>query len=156
MGCRDATRASSWLADRPSATTLSWRQSRPRTQNLIIVIDHLARCTPALQADWAVPLLELAGHDRVHVKLSAIDALSDQPFPFSDMWRLVKQLARRVWRGPVAVGQRLAALRRIWPYGTPMVAIKMALDAASDEEVDAIMALTASRLFGFGTRTGAT
>ncbi len=116
--------------------------------DLTIVIDHLARCTPALYADWAGPLLELAGHDRVHVKLSAIDALSGKPFPFSDMWPLMKQLHSEYGADRLLWGSDWPHCEESGRYGTPMLAIKMALEAASDGEVDAIMALTATRLFG--------
>jgi len=121
--------------------------------DLVIVIDHLARCRPSLQADWAGPLLELATNDHIYVKLSALDALSEQAFPFSDMWPLVTRVYNEYGANRLLWGSDWPHSRDHGSYGAAATAMRMALEDIAVSEMDAIMSFTAARLFGFGNET---
>ena len=69
------------------------------------------------------------------------------------MWPLMKQLHSEYGADRLLWGSDWPHCEESGRYGTPMLAIKMALEAASDGEVDAIMALTATRLFGLDVRS---
>ena len=55
-----------------------------------IVIDHMGHPTPSNAAGDFGPLLALAGHSQVYLKLSGFHHISRQRFPFADCWPLVR------------------------------------------------------------------
>jgi L-fuconolactonase len=117
--------------------------------SLVVVLDHLARCSPALQARWMPALLLLAVHPQVHVKLSAFGALSEQKFPFADMWPLTARLYDEYGPDRLLWGSDWPHGKAYGPYDTTAAALRIVLEAVPPRDVEAIMGRTAARLFQF-------
>lgn len=114
---------------------------------LLVVIDHLARCSPSLQAQWMSTLVSLAGHSHVHVKLSALGALSGEGFPFADMWQIIGRLYDEYGAHRLLWGSDWPHCKAFGSYDTSAAALRIALRETSSRDIDAIMGQTACRLF---------
>lgn len=117
--------------------------------DLIMIVDHLGRCHSGLQSEFGPTLVELAGRDNVHVKLSAIDALSIEKFPFTDMWPLVRRLFEEFGPSRLMWGSDWPHIRDDIAYERCHIPIREALAEASEHDLDKIFNRTATRLFGF-------
>lgn len=115
--------------------------------DLTVVIDHMARCSPGLQRDFAPHLYDLAEHPNVYIKLSAVDRLSEGEFPFKDMWSLIAGLYREYGPSRLLWGSDWPYLRQSVAYEQSFVPIREALPAASERDFDIIFAGTATSLF---------
>ncbi len=117
--------------------------------DLTIIIDHMARCTPTFQPEYAPPLYHLAKHSNIYMKLSAVDRLSEGEFPFKDMWNLMAGLYREYGPSRLLWGSDWPHLQGAVTYRQSSVPIREALPNASEHDIDALFTKTAASLFGF-------
>lgn len=115
---------------------------------LAIVVDHMARCGPALRAERGPELCALAERSNVLVKLSAIPALSEAPYPHADLWPLIGSLHEAFGASRLLWGSDWPHDRR---YGRSRAAIAQALPAAPGGDLEEIFCATAARIFRFGS-----
>lgn len=100
-----------------------------RWPNLTLILDHLC-ASQAPVADRDEPpfrslpeLLTLAVYPNVVLKLSGVPALSDEPFPYNDMWDSVLQLVdafgveRLMWASDISRFNGRLGLHARNPYG---------------------------------------
>jgi len=118
---------------------------------LTIIIDHMGRCVPALQQEYAPRLCALAAHPNVHIKVSAVDSLSHAEFPHPDMWTLIADLYREFGASRLIWGSDWPHIRRHANYDHSYTAIRHALAGASERHLDEIFTTTAARLFRLGS-----
>ena len=117
--------------------------------DLVIIVDHLGRCHSGLQSEFGPVLVKLAARNNVHVKLSAIDALSVEKFPFVDMWPLVGMLFQEFGPSRLMWGSDWPHVRQGVAYDQCHDPIREALAEASEHDLHKIFNRTATRLFGF-------
>ena len=116
--------------------------------DLTIIIDHMARCTPTFQPEYAPHLYHLAAHPNVYIKVSAIDRLSETEFQFKDMWNLIAGLYREYGPSRLLWGSDWPHLQRTMTYRQSSAPIREALPNASEHDIDAVFVQTAASLFG--------
>ncbi len=116
--------------------------------DLTIIVDHMARCAPRDQPEYAQLLYHLAVHANVYIKLSAVDRLSEGEFPFKDMWNLIAGLYREYGPSRLLWGSDWPHLERT-TYLRSSAPIREALSNASESDIDAVFNKTAAALFGF-------
>lgn len=117
--------------------------------DLVMIIDHLGRCQSGLQGEFGPALIELAKRDNVYVKLSAIDTLSVEKFPFTDMWPTVRMLFEEFGPSRLMWGSDWPHIRDGIAYDQCHIPICEALTEASELDLHKIFNRTATRLFGF-------
>lgn len=119
--------------------------------DLRLVVDHMGRCTPALQARFGAQLCDLAKHPNVYVKLSAVHALSAAPYPYDDMRPLIVSLYQAFGASRMLWGSDWPHLRQADGHGRCRAAVEAALSSAPAVDRAAIFGTTAARLLGFGS-----
>lgn len=115
--------------------------------DLVVIVDHMGRCDPHLQDQFGATLLGLARRSNVYVKLSAIDSLSKEEYPFADMWSLVRSLFDSFGPFRLLWGSDWPHVRSGVAYERCHMPIREALSAASDLDMESIFKDTAHRLF---------
>ncbi len=118
---------------------------------LSVIVDHLGRITPSLQLTFAPWLRDMAIHPNVYVKVSAVESLSQEPFPYTDMWALIAAAYDEFGASRLLWGSDWPHTRPGGSYGHSRAAVRLALAAAPRRDLDAIFTTTAARLFGFGS-----
>ncbi len=115
---------------------------------LSIVVDHMGRCSPGLQARYGRDLLSLADRPNIFVKLSAMGSLSDMAFPYADMAPLVESLYGEFGPSRLLWGSDWPHVGRNGTYDHATEAMGRALALASGDDLESIFDTTAARLFG--------
>jgi L-fuconolactonase len=120
---------------------------------LIVIIDHLARCNSRQQPAWTGRLCAVAERPNVYVKISAIGALSMDPFPHRDMWPLLQSVYTAAGAARLLWGSDWPHTMAFGGYARSREAISQALAPAPPADLDAIFGTTAAHLFGFDMDT---
>jgi L-fuconolactonase len=128
------------------------REVARRNPDLRVVIDHMANCSKSSWSEHAGTLLELADQPNVHVKLSAVGALTDSAFPHEDISAFIRALYDRFGSLRLCWGSDWPHVRRYGPYAHSRLAVRQALHSVSDQDLQNIFNATASRLFGFSRK----
>ncbi|MYA76096.1 MAG: amidohydrolase, partial [Gemmatimonadetes bacterium] len=63
-----------------------------RHPNMALIIDHMGYPDPETGMEVFQPIIDLARHDRMFVKISDVKGRSQEPFPFRDMHPFVRAL----------------------------------------------------------------
>jgi L-fuconolactonase len=100
-----------------------WARRHPE---VTVVLEHLGR-TDLEPADGAAGLLRLANCASVHVKLSALPSLSREPFPYRDLWPLLRTVCAEFGASRVMWGSDFPFLASGHAYGDALSAVELAL-----------------------------
>jgi L-fuconolactonase len=126
-----------------------------RYPDLQIVIDHLGLPRPPritheqLWSEAFPQLLALGQLPNIALKLSAIPALSAEPFPFRDLWPRVDELIAVFGAERLMWGSDWSA-HRDWPYDEQVQFIRDEIDLTTDER-RLIMGGALRRIFRWST-----
>jgi len=116
-----------------------------------VIVDHLGKpdVTEAPPYPNFQPVLDLAQHPNVWMKIGDYQIASHQPFPWSDTLPFVALLNeafgadRMIWGTGYPTGARLVPLSQALDY------VRQHLPFLSDEEKEKILGSTPRALFGF-------
>ena len=115
-----------------------------RSPDTVIVIDHLGLVSAGAAPEFGRELLRCAIADNVHVKISALGALSSAPWPYLDLEEFVREIMS-------AFGPHRVVFGTDWPHNLdhgPWDADVRAIEAWSlDTQVDALLGGNAARLW---------
>jgi len=114
---------------------------------LTVIIDHMGRCTPARQLEWSSALYALASNAGVHVKLSAADSLSNEQYPYRDMWRLIRRLHSEYGADRLLWGSDWPHQKNHGSYARSHDILRQALTDTAPGALDKIYEETSARLF---------
>lgn len=112
-----------------------------------IVVDHLGRCGPG-DGDAHSALVNLARAPNVYVKVSAIDALSEELFPYRDLWPLMQRCFDAFGPDRLMWGTDFPHVLAYSPYGWSLDALDQAIRWESDRDRLAVTGGTAATIYG--------
>ena len=131
-------------------------QLAARNPNTRLVIDHLGLAQPHEPPVPAAPfadlpkLLALAAHDNVAVKISGACTLSNEPFPYKDLWDPLGRIFDAFGFGRCLWGTD-------WTRAVGMLTYKQGVDAfrvtdrLSESDRAALMGGTLARVYGWSS-----
>jgi predicted TIM-barrel fold metal-dependent hydrolase len=142
----------------------AWAGVAERHPELRLIVDHLGLEAPPTTRPDPGPepfkllenLLDLASHPNIYVKLTATAALSNEPFPFPDIWAPVRRIVEVFGSNRVMWGSDYNRTQTLhsYPEAVEYLSLIEAFDAATRQ---ALYASTLSNVYGWspeGVATG--
>ncbi len=112
-----------------------------------IVIDHLGHPRPSSAAADLRPLLDLARHSQIYVKLSGFHHFSRERFPYSDCWPLVRAAYEHFGPERLIWGSDFPHVLLAGGYARSLLVLDQALAEWNARERQAVMGFNALRLY---------
>ncbi len=125
-----------------------------RHPNMALIIDHMGYPDPETGMEVFQPILDLARHDRMFVKISDVKGRSREPFPFRDMHPFVRALLdafgveRAMWGTGYPGHHRV---KHNWlSLADELRLVREGYDFLTSAEKDRLLGGTAAEVWGLG------
>ena len=125
-----------------------------RHPNMALIIDHMGYPDPETGMEVFQPILDLARHDRMFVKISDVKGRSQEPFPFRDMHPFVRALLdafgveRAMWGTGYPGHHRV---KHNWlSLADELRLVREGYDFLTSAEKDRMLGGTAAEVWGLG------
>ena len=125
-----------------------------RHPNMALIIDHMGYPDPETGMEVFKPILDLARHDRMFVKISDVKGRSQEPFPFRDMHPFVRSLLdafgveRAMWGTGYPGHHRV---KHNWlSLADELRLVREGYDFLTSAEKDRLLGGTAAAVWGLG------
>ena len=116
-----------------------------------VVLDHLAGLP--LDADTQAPLLpavlRLAAYPNVYVKVSNLQGKSDQEYPFTDVYQLVRRIYDAFGPQRLMWGTNFPGVMKGVGYGPALEMFRDHVDFLTDDDREWLFHRTAERVWAF-------
>ena len=119
-----------------------------RHTDLDVVIDHMADCSPD-RPDDVQRLLDLARYPRVYVKISHTWSISQEGYPWSDSYGLVKQVYQSFGAQRIMWGTDWPVCLDRATYAQTLSVVRDEMSFFSPEDREWVLGRTALRLWPF-------
>ncbi|MYH18179.1 MAG: amidohydrolase [Gemmatimonadetes bacterium] len=125
-----------------------------RHPNMALIIDHMGYPDPETGMEVFQPIIDLARHDRMFVKISDVKGRSQEPFPFRDMHPFVRALLdafgveRAMWGTGYPGHHRV---KHNWlSLADELRLVREGYDFLTSAEKDRLLGGTAAAVWGLG------
>ncbi|MDD9948403.1 MAG: amidohydrolase family protein [candidate division Zixibacteria bacterium] len=125
-----------------------------RHPDMTLIIDHMGYPDPETGMEVFQPIIDLARHDRMFVKISDVKGRSQEPFPFRDMHPFVRALLdafgveRAMWGTGYPGHHRV---KHNWlSLADELLLVREGYDFLTGDQKDRLLGGTAAEVWGLG------